>query len=152
MTIRIFELVADHSQELSFMLSSGRPEYGKFFHPFSYAAADLSQRLSAVDRDRYWGIRCGESLAGFFMLRGWDEGFERPAFGVYIAEEYSKKGLFKLALQYAVSWCRLNGLKAIMTKVYPDNSRAAHVYEQAGFLFAGTCSDTGQRVLEKRLD
>jgi RimJ/RimL family protein N-acetyltransferase len=84
------------------------------------------------------------------MLRGWDEGFDRPSFGVYIAEEFSRRGLSKLALQYALSWCRLNDVSAVMTKVHPDNTSAQLVYEQAGFEFIGMCPEIGHRILEKR--
>lgn len=150
--IMIFELTAHHSQELSRMLSSGRPEYGQYFHPFSCTADALGGRLSAARLDRYWGIRCGDRLAGFFMLRGWDKGYDRPAFGVYIAEEFADRGLSKLALQYSLTWCRLNDVSAVMIKVHPDNTHVRRVYEQAGFEFTGMCPDTGHRILEKRWD
>jgi RimJ/RimL family protein N-acetyltransferase len=150
--ISIFELAAHDSQELSQMLLCGRSGYGQYFHPFSFARDDLNANLSAAEQDRYWGIRCGETLAGFFMLRGWDEGFDRPSFGVYISESFSGRGLSKLALQYALSWCRLNGVSAVMLKVYPDNIHARRVYEQEGFEFLGICPETGHRILEKRLD
>lgn len=150
--IRIFELVAHDSQQLSRMLLSGRAEYGQYFHPFPFTASALSQRLSAARLDRYWGIRCGDRLSGFFMLRGWDEGYDRPAFGVYIAEEFADLGLSKLALQYSLTWCRLNDVSAVMIKVHPDNTHVRRVYEQAGFKFTRMCPDTGHRILEKRWD
>lgn len=150
--ISIFELAAHHGEKLSRMLSSDRPEYGQYFHPFSFTPGSLNALLSAAQQDQYWGIRCGESLAGFFMLRGWDEGFDRPAFGVYIAEAFSHQGLSKLAFQYALSWCRLNNVEVVMLKVHPENTHARQVYEQEGFEFLGMCPETGHRILEKRLD
>jgi RimJ/RimL family protein N-acetyltransferase len=144
-------MAAHDSQELSRMLLSRESKgYGQHFYPFSFTPDALSARLSAARQDRYWGIRCGESLAGFFMLRGWDEGFDRPSFGVYIAEAFSRCGLSKLALQFALSWCRLNGVSAVMLKVHHDNTHVRRVYEQVGFEFTGMCPDTGHRILEKR--
>jgi RimJ/RimL family protein N-acetyltransferase len=151
--IVIFELTADHSGELSRMLLSGRPEYSQHFTPFSsYEADDLAKWLETAQRDRYWGIRCGEELAGFFMLRGFDEGYERPSFGVYIAKRFANRGLSKLALQYALSWCQLNKVSAVMLKVHPENTYARRVYEQAGFKFIEVCPETGHDMFEKRWD
>jgi len=150
--IRIFELAVHHSEELSQMLSSDRAVYRQYFHPFSLAPDALKNRLQATQQDRYWGIRCGENMAGFFMLRGWDEGFDRPTFGVYIAEAFGHQGLSQLALQYALSWCRLNGVSVVMLKVHSDNSHARRIYEREGFEFHRMCPDTGHRILEKRLD
>lgn len=150
--IKIFELAGHHGEELFRMLSSDRQEYGQYFHPFSFTPDALNMRLAATHQDRYWGIRCGRSLAGFFMLRGWDEGFDRPAFGVYIAEAFSHRGFSKLALQHALSWCRLNNVSVVILKVHPENTHARRVYEREGFEFLGMCPDTGHRILEKRLD
>lgn len=150
--IRIFKLAAHDSEELSRMLLLGRPEYRKYFHPFSFTPEALNACLSAAQQDRYWGIRCGKKLAGFFMLRGWDEGFDRPTFGVYIAEAFSHRGFSKLALQHALSWCRLNRVSVVMLKVHPENTHARRAYEQEGFDFLAMCPDTGHRVFEKRLD
>ncbi len=153
MEIVISDLTADHSSELSQMLLSERPEYSQYFTPFSsYEASALARRLEAAQRDRYWGIRCGEELAGFFMLRGFDEGYERPSFGVYIAERFANHGLAKLAVQYALSWCRLNKIPAIMLKAHPENPYARRAYEQAGFKFIQVCPKTGHDMFEKRWD
>jgi RimJ/RimL family protein N-acetyltransferase len=150
--ISIFKLAARDSQELSRMLFSGTPQYRKFFQPFSFSPEDLNARLSASRRDQYWGMRYEENLVGFFMLRGWDEGFERPSFGVYVAETLSNRGLAKLALQHALNWCRQKGVSAVMLKVHPENTGARRVYEEAGFDFIEICPETGHQILEKRLD
>ncbi len=70
MNIQILSLTPQDSQELSSMLLSERSEYSQYFTPFSYQAGDLAQRLETAQRDRYWGIRCGGSLAGFFHAEG----------------------------------------------------------------------------------
>jgi hypothetical protein len=49
-----------------------------------------------------------------------------------------------------MSWCRTNGISAMMLKVHPDNRFARRSYENAGFAVIDTCSRTGHLVLEKR--
>ena len=36
------------------------------------------------------------------MLRGFDEGYEIPSYGVWISSKYANKGLAKLTLQYSI--------------------------------------------------
>ncbi|MFZ0549046.1 MAG: GNAT family N-acetyltransferase [Candidatus Promineifilaceae bacterium] len=150
MTLTIFSLGPEHSKALSTLMVSEEPSYSQYFTPFSFDTKSLESRLSAAKRDRYWGIRWREDLAGFFMLRGFDEGYERPSFGVYIAEAFSRYGLGKLALYYALSWCRLNKIRAVMLKVHPDNVYARRIYEDAGFQLLEICKRTGHRTYEIR--
>jgi RimJ/RimL family protein N-acetyltransferase len=146
----IDELTGQHGAELSRLLLSGRPEYSQHFTPFSYEADDLAEHLATARRDRYWGLRWQGELVGFFMLRGFDQGYERPSFGIYIAEPFAHRGLATLALHYALSWCRLHGVAAVMLKVHGDNVHARRAYERAGFRFTGVCPNTGHDMMEKR--
>ncbi len=150
MELKIAVLQVEQSAELSKMLLAERSEYGQYFQPFSYEAEALADRLAKAQYDKYWGIWCQDELAGFFMLRGFDKRYERPAFGVYVAEQFANCGLAKLAMQYALSWCRLNQIKAIILKVHPDNKNARHIYDQAGFTFIGVYDQNGHHILEKR--
>lgn len=142
---------ADASTLLGLLTADDR-DYRQYFIPFLTDIMNLEERLSSVSEDRYWGLWLGGMLIGFFMMRGFDEGFQRPSFGVYIASAYSGKGLLKLALEYAMSWCRLNGIKVMMLKVHPDNKRGRQAYEKAGFKFVEVCPRTGHAIMEKRWD
>lgn len=132
------------------LLTADNRDYRQYFFPFATDTRSLEERLSSVREDRYWGLWFGDILTGFFMMRGFDEGFRRPSFGVYIARSYSGKGLSTLALEYSMSWCRLNGIHAMMLKVHPDNKYARQAYEKAGFKFLEVCPRTGHNVMEKR--
>jgi RimJ/RimL family protein N-acetyltransferase len=142
--------IAD-SVKVSQMLLSARPEYCRYFTPFSFDVKSFRHVLQSAKRDRYWRIRFAEEIAGFFMLRGFDSGYERPSFGVFIAEKFSNKGLSTLALQYSLSWCKLNNVSKVMLKVHPDNVYARRAYEGAGFELMEVLADTGQLLFEKRL-
>ncbi|MBL8155080.1 MAG: GNAT family N-acetyltransferase, partial [Anaerolineae bacterium] len=78
-----------------------------------------------------------DALAGFFMLRGWDAGYDVPAYGVTIAQAYSGLGLARLSLDLSKTICRLRQVKRLMLKVHPENTVAKRLYEQAGFVQTG---------------
>lgn len=85
------------------------------------------------------------------MLRGFDEGFSRPSYGVFIAEAFSGKGLGQRALLESIEWCRASGVKSIMLKVSSANERAARLYLNAGFVPCGVCERTGHTMMELQL-
>jgi RimJ/RimL family protein N-acetyltransferase len=151
MELTVFPLSVTESAELSSLLSNARPEYIRHFTPFSFAVETIGNILKFARMDCYWGMRVGGELAGFFMLRGFDEGYERPSFGVFIAEKFSNKNLGSLALQYSLSWCKLNNISRVMLKVHPENIYARRAYEKAGFELTSVLSDSGQYLFEKRL-
>lgn len=133
MTVETFLLEPADAPAVAKLLADAREDYVKHFHPFPFTAAALVQCLSERRQDRYWGLRCEGSLAGFWMLRGFDAGFARPAFGVFVAEQFSGRGLARQALQAAIEYCRLRGTPGIVLTVHPENPSALRIYEAAGF-------------------
>jgi len=91
-----------------------------------------------------------EDWVGFFMLRGWDAGYERPSLGLMVDEGHAGKGLGTLCLQAAMTECRLMGISSCMLKVAPENRRARGIYEKAGFIFESVCPTKGHEILSIR--
>lgn len=97
------------------------PEYARFFYAFGSDAAAIAKILAASDADVYSGVFWQEKLAGIFMLRGWDAGYEVPSFGVLIDEKHRGGAFMRLTLDAAKLICRLSGAKQLMAKIHPDN-------------------------------
>ena len=98
------------------------PAYLRFFYAFGAAdEAALARMLDANEKDFYAGVFWQHELIGIFMLRGWDEGYEIPSFGVLIDEKYRGGALMRLTLDAAKLICRLSGAKKLMAKIHPDN-------------------------------
>lgn len=135
--------------EISRLLTASRGGYVAHFHPFSFDEANVQAQLERARRDRFWGMRSGGKLVGFFMLRGFDEGYERPAFGVFIDEQFAGRGLARRALAAATQWCEEKGIKEMMLTVYPENAAARRIYEEAGF--AATGHNAKNIIMTKRL-
>ncbi len=150
-TIFIELLTEQDAEALAALIAQDTSDYREHFTPFSFEANNLRERLSAAKLDQYWGIRTDGELAAFFMLRGFDEGYDRPSFGVYVGERFSGLGLASLALQYALSWCKMRKIGSVMLKVHPENKAAHRVYERAGFAFDVVDTKTGHHVLTRSL-
>lgn len=97
------------------------PEYSKFFYAFGSDEPAIAEILSAYRADVYSGVFWQSSLVGIFMLRGWDAGYEVPAFGVLIDEKFRGGAFMRLTLDAAKLICRLAGAKRLMAKIHPDN-------------------------------
>lgn len=126
-----------NAKELSELLIQSSKEYSKYFIPFEFDLESVSSTISKAVKDMFYGVYADSKLVGFYMLRGWDAGFEIPSYGVWIAENYSSKGLSKLTLHHAISVCRMNSIKKLMLKVHPDNLAAKKIYEDFGFINKG---------------
>lgn len=136
------------------LLRAAATDYVRYFRPFEFEVETVSRLVRDAQRDRWFIIevvRDGAAAApvGFYMLRGIDEGFADPMYGIFIAEEFSGLGLARLSLAHAESMCRLNGWPNLLLKVDPANTRAFSLYEASGFRFLRLDPATGNQVLSK---
>lgn len=126
-------------------MRSQPPEYLRFFYAFGKDESEISRMLSTVKTDVYAGVFWQENLAGIFMLRGWDEGYEIPSFGVLIAEKYRGKAMLTLTVDAAKMICKLSGISRIMAKHHPDNTPLRHI-SRMGFYQTGIEESTGNMI------
>jgi ribosomal protein S18 acetylase RimI-like enzyme len=151
-TIRPFG--TDDAAKTAELLRSASSDYVRFFHPFEFERDVVERLVRAAKKDCWFAIELarGEkpaALAGFYILRGLDEGFADPMYGIFIAEEFAGFGLARLSLAHAESMCRLNGWPNLLLKVDPANTRAFSLYEASGFRFLRLDKATGNQVLIK---
>ena len=133
--IQIIELTSNDALHLSNLLLS--TDDNLYFDPFKFDFDTINNMLSNAVLDKYWGIYFSNSLVGFFMMRGFDSGFEIPSYGVLIGSKYSSKGLATLSLHFAISWAKLNNIKKMILKVHPNNLVAKAIYEKYYFIQSG---------------
>jgi len=119
------------------MLQHQPPDYMRYFTPFQFDEKTVYSILSSVKRDVYMGFYWNGQLIGFFMLRGWDSGYEIPSYGVTIHHRFRNLGLAFLSIELAKVICRLCGASGVMLKVHRENEAARRVYEKAGFMRTG---------------
>lgn len=124
--------------ELSNTLLSADKKYNSYFHPFEFDKESLDSIISNSKSDLYFIMQYNQEIVGFFMIRGFDEGFDIPSYGVWIHPNYNGKGLAKLSLNYTLSLLKLQNKKKVMLKVHPSNLVAKKLYEASGFYLSHT--------------
>lgn len=151
MELNIRPALPGDSGPLSRMLLAQRTEYMRHFSPFAFSEPILKEIFVSAKDDRYWLLLTGGDLAGLFMLRGFDTGYETPSFGVAVSEHYSGLGLSSLALSFAISWCAANRVPAVMLKVHPENAKAKKIYERFGFELCGIDPKNDNLIMRRKV-
>lgn len=144
--LSIRPLGIDDAAALSSFLQSQATGYARFFRPFSFDFNTITDVLANGRQDVLMGMYWQEQMVGFFMLRGWDEGYDVPAFGILIDESYRGYGLEMLSLETAKIICRLRGASRMMIKMHPDNISAKGVARKTGFVQSGIDAESGNLI------
>ena len=143
LTIR--PLCVEDAGAVSEMLRAQPPEYARFFYAFSFDADEIARIIARRERDVYSGMYWQGELAAFFMLRGWDAGYDVPSFGVVVDVKHRGRAFMRISLDVAKLICRLSGAARLMAKIHPDNvsPRGAR---RLGFVQTGVEAETGNVV------
>ncbi len=128
-------------------------EARSFFHPHSFDRTTALDICANVNKrqDLFFVAFETPRIVGYGMLRGWDEGYDVPSFGVYVAQDRRDEGIGTALLDYAIEVARMKGCLEIMLKVYGSNRTAKALYESRGFLFIDCASDGHQLIGRLRL-
>jgi ribosomal protein S18 acetylase RimI-like enzyme len=150
-------LRSSDAASISNLLLSSSLDYLKYFHPFDFHEASISSKLDAAIIDKYFGIQLesnslnGPELVGFYMLRGMDEGYLEPMYGVFISQHWHNKGIARLSLCHGECFCKMNSYKRLLLKVHPNNYRARNLYESFGFMIVRDVVNTSNILMLKDL-
>jgi len=150
-SIEIKQIGLEHASTLAKALANEKSDYLKYFTPFEFSLQSITNIFTQMVKDKFFGIFVNEIIVGFYMLRGLDEGYETPSYGVWISSKFSGNGLSKLTLYHAFSFCRINRISKLMLKVHPDNTTAKKLYESLGFEPTGFDKKNGNYIYHKSL-
>ena len=152
MNLEILTITPVNSKLLYQFLTRQPSSYRKDFHPFQNESVNaLHLVLTQNPKDHFRAVVFNGTWIAFYMLRGWQQGYSRPSFGVLVDYQYANNGLGKLCLEAALTECRLMAVEEIMLKVAPDNIHAVRLYSKVGFKFLSKCNVTGHNILLRRL-
>lgn len=141
----IRELRVEDAAAVSRLLRAQPPKYVRFFYAFGFDEDEIARVLAARRKDIYSGMFWRGELAAFFMLRGWDAGYEVPSFGVVVGVRHRGLAFMRIALDVAKLVSRLSGAPRLMAKIHPDNvsPRGAR---RLGLVQTGVEPETGNVV------
>jgi len=125
---------------------NNRPEVINFFRPFllnDYMAREL---LSPTRKDQFFVMEENGEFLAFSMLRGQDEGYDVPSFGIFVDWEHQRCGLGKQLSEWTFRWADQTGASKIRLTVYDENIQARTLYDRLGFIETERRRDNDGRV------
>lgn len=123
----------DYTQLLKFFQENDVPEQTRQFHPFPLNQETARFIACESHQDRYYLAQSGAQIVGLCMLRGWDEGYPIPSFGILISRTFQRRGLGKQMTEFAITAARDLGCRQIRLSVYESNTTALYLYRSLGF-------------------
>jgi RimJ/RimL family protein N-acetyltransferase len=156
-TIRILD-TRDFEALSQFFSKNDIHEVTKHFHPFPLNEESALRITNTVHLDRYYGAFLESQLIGFCMLRGWDEGFQTPSFGILVDVDYRNHGLGGRLLDFALREAFRLRCPSVRLSVFTGNAVAIRLYQSKGFreITRQPCKiarDEGDKlIMEKRFD
>jgi [ribosomal protein S18]-alanine N-acetyltransferase len=109
-------------------------ETTRHFNPFPLSRESAARIALTSHCDRFYIALVDSNIAGFFMLRGWDEGYQIPSFGVIVHREHRGKGIGRQATEMAITEAKKLGCQSLRLSVYESNANAKHLYISLGFI------------------
>jgi glycosyltransferase involved in cell wall biosynthesis/GNAT superfamily N-acetyltransferase len=133
--VELRKLGPDDSDALvRFFVRNNLPEVMTHFHPFQLSPDNARQIARHRGRDAYFGAFEDGEVLGMSMLRGWDEGYEVPSFGVVVDVRHHGRGLGSKLTDFAIEQARELGSERVRLSVYSSNQVAHRMYEVRGFV------------------
>jgi ribosomal protein S18 acetylase RimI-like enzyme len=104
----------------------------KMFHPHPFTKDYISKIVNS--KDMYFLMLINGDVAGYGLLRGWDEGFEIPSLGIYIVKSFRGRGLAVQLMHHMHLAASLHKASSVRLKVYKTNQSAVKLYTSLGYV------------------
>lgn len=135
-----------------FAAFSAHPATVHFFHPHPFTDEVAAELCEREGRDLYFLARVAGRPVGYSMLRGWDEGYSVPSFGVGVHPEARGQRIGHDLLSHAILESRAVGATRLRLTVLKTNTIARRIYTQFGFQFSDKDAESLLGVLELTSD
>jgi [ribosomal protein S18]-alanine N-acetyltransferase len=128
------ELGPDDAESLGALFEANDlPAVVDHFDPFPLTRATASELTDPRRRDHFYGAFLEDRLVGFSMLRGWDEGYEVPSFGILVDRGHHGRGIGSRLTDFTIEQARDLGSPRVRLSVYGTNVHAYSMYALKGF-------------------
>ena len=109
------------------------PAVTDLFCPFPLTRATAHQLLRDGCKDLFFGLFHGGQLTAFSMLRGFDEGYAIPSFGLLVDRPQQRRGYGRALLRHTCRYADRAAVARVRLTVFLDNPGARALYEAEGF-------------------
>ena len=116
------------------LAANDTPAVTSTFDPFPMTHESAAELLHEGTEDRFFGAFVEARLVALAMLRGWDEGFEIPSFGIFVDRSFHGQGIGGGLTSWTIEQARATGASAVRLSVYESNPNAKRLYEWLGFI------------------
>jgi ribosomal protein S18 acetylase RimI-like enzyme len=118
-----------------FLEKNNVPAVVATFNPFPMTEQTAREIASENRLDHFYGAFLEEGrIVGLSMLRGWDEGFTVPSFGIIVDYRLHGRGIGSLMLDYTIRQAIHLGCNRIRLSVFASNRAGLHLYSSKGFI------------------
>ncbi len=124
----------DFAALASFLERNNTIEVKRYFSPFPLDAGTARKICQEDHRDLFFVAIHEEQIIGLSMLRGWDDGFDVPSFGILIDRSYTGLGLGRRMTEFTLREAKEAASERVRLTVYATNVRAVELYRSVGFV------------------
>ncbi|HYG30310.1 MAG TPA: GNAT family N-acetyltransferase [Allosphingosinicella sp.] len=112
--------------------ASGEAE---LFRPHPFTAEHLDAIGDPQSLDLYYVATAGGVVAGYGLLRGWEEGYTVPSLGIAVHPAWRGRGLAATLMHFLHGAARLRRSERVRLRVLDTNERAIRLYRRSGYVF-----------------
>ncbi len=119
---QLFEALIDNDDEIN-------------FHPHPLTLK-MAKEIATYEGENLYYLQVEkDTVTGYGMLRGWDEGYKIPSLGIAIHPQWQGRGMAGHFMDYLHHQAKQKGAHMVMLKVHSRNKKALRVYERMGYSF-----------------
>jgi len=131
--IELFEDNIDFFQkDIDIFFETNREDY-EFFHPHEFSWGALKNIILTKSKDSYVIMVENGAIAGYGLLRGWDEGYDIPSLGIIIDKKSRGNGLSKILMEELHNKAKKCGSTKVRLTVFKENYNAVNLYNNIGY-------------------
>ena len=112
-----------------FFERNNTPSITNLFNPFPLTRPTAASLLSDGKKDLFFGLIQEGRIVAFSMLRGLDDGYDVPSFGLLVDRDFQRKGLGRHLLRHTCCYADRRGIPKIRLSVFADNPKAEKLYQ-----------------------
>ena len=121
----------------NFFLENDKPSITRYFNPFPLTEESAYRITKKNHKDKYYVAYLDKMIVGFSMLRGWEEGYNVPSFGILIHHKFTNQGYGKILTHFTLDQAQNLNCKKVRLSVLKSNFVAIHIYRSLGFMEIG---------------